>query len=36
VPPLIVTLLLDAVSQRRFDALREAHFPPSATTWRRT
>jgi len=28
VPPLIVTLLLDPPSQRRFDALREAHFPP--------
>ena len=26
--PLIVTLLLDEPSQRRFDALREAHFPP--------
>jgi 2'-5' RNA ligase len=28
VPPLIVTLLLDPHSQRRFDVLREAHFPP--------
>ena len=27
--PLIVTLLLDAASQERFDALRAAHFPPS-------
>ena len=26
--PLILTLLLDPPSQSRFDALREAHFPP--------
>ena len=26
--PLIVTLLLDEAAQRRFDRLREAHFPP--------
>lgn len=27
-PPLIVTLALDAEAQARFDALRAAHFPP--------
>jgi 2'-5' RNA ligase len=27
-PPLVVTLLLDDEAQRRFDRLREAHFPP--------
>ena len=27
-PPLIVTLALDAASQARFDRLRAAHFPP--------
>ena len=27
-PPLLVTLALDAASQRHFDRLREAHFPP--------
>lgn len=27
-PPLIVTLALDAVAQGRFDRLRAAHFPP--------
>jgi len=26
--PLILTLLMDSVSQERFDRLREAHFPP--------
>ena len=26
--PLIVTLMLDAVAQARFDALRQTHFPP--------
>jgi 2'-5' RNA ligase len=29
VHPLIVTLLLDPVSQARFDDLRAAHFPPA-------
>lgn len=27
-PPLILTLTLDAAAQSRFDALRTAHFPP--------
>ncbi len=27
-PPLLVTLTLDPVSQHRFDELRRAHFPP--------
>ena len=27
--PLILTLLLDAASQRHFDELRQAHFPPA-------
>lgn len=28
IPPLLVTLILDPVSQCQFDALRQAHFPP--------
>jgi hypothetical protein len=28
VPPLIVTALMDAVAQERFDQLRRSHFPP--------